>query len=114
MTIQAMFTIPMVVQRAGLTADRYGNAGIDWAHPVSTNILGWLDTNQRKMGEDDKNRSGADSDGNAFLPPETDIRSSDRLIINGQTYEVFGIPAPVSRPGWGLHHIECRIKRFEG
>lgn len=109
-----IFSIPMVIQRAGATTDRYGNAGIDWAHPTSTSVTGWLDTNQRRMGEDSKNRDEADSDGNAFLPPDTDIRSSDRLIVAGQTYQVFGIPAPVVRPGWGVHHIECRIKRFEG
>ncbi len=114
MSLDQILNIPMVIQRAGSTKDRYGNSNIDWSHPVSTPVVGWLDTNQRKMQEDGKDRDQTESDGNAFLPPGTDILGTDRLVINGSTYQVFGIPAPVYRPGWGLHHIECRIKRFEG
>lgn len=115
MTLQQILTIPIIIQRAGSAADRYGNVSIDWTNPVSTTVAGWLDTNLRRMGEDDKNRDQVESDGSCFLPGSADVRGTDRLIINGATYQVWGQPAPVLRPGWpGIHHIECRIKRFEG
>ncbi|MEU7096057.1 hypothetical protein [Kitasatospora aureofaciens] len=114
MSLDQIFSISITIQRAGAAKDRYGNVGLDWSNPTSTTVLGWLDTNQRKMHEEIRNRDESESDGNAFLPAGTDILPTDRLIINGTTYQVYGVPAPVYRPGWGLHHIECRIKRFQG
>lgn len=114
MSLSSLLSIPITIKRAGSSTDRYGNANIDWAHPTLTTVSGWLDINQRRMEEDDKNRSGGEMDGSAYLPAGTDVESTDRLLIDGSTYEIFGIPAPIYRPGWGVHHIECRIKRFEG
>jgi hypothetical protein len=114
MSLDQILSIPIVIQRAGPGPDRYNNAGLDWSNPTSVTVSGWLDTNQRKMKEDIRDRDELESDGNAFLPAGTDVRGTDRLIINGITYQVYGIPAPVYRPGWGLHHIECRIKRYAG
>jgi hypothetical protein len=114
MSLDQIFSIPITIQRAGPAQDRYGNINLDWSNPTSTSVLGWLDTNQRKMHEDIKSRDELESDGNAFLPPGTDVKGTDRLIINGITYQVYGIPASVYRPGWGEHHIECRIRRYQG
>lgn len=115
MTLQQILSVPIIIQRAGPTADRYGNANIDWAHATSTTAYGWLDTNLRRMAEDDKNRDEVESDGSCFLPGTTDVKGTDRLVINGSVYQVWGEPAPVYRPGWpGVHHIECRIKRYQG
>jgi len=112
--LENIFTVPIIIQRAGFTVDKYNNPGIDWSNTTETTVSGWLDTNQRRMGEQETNRDALESDGNAFLPAGTDVLGTDRLIINGVTYQVYGIPAPVPRPGFGIHHIECRIKRFSG
>lgn len=114
MSLENIFIIPIAIQRAGTNVDRYNNPQIDWTNPVVTTVNGWLDTNQRRMGETETNRDALESDGNAFLPAGTDVLGTDRLVINGITYQVYGIPSPVYRPGLGVHHIECRIKRFSG
>lgn len=114
MSLDQILNIPITIQRAGPGPDRYGNTNLDWTNPTSVTVNGWLDTNQRKMREEIANRDEIESDGNAFLPAGTDVLGTDRLIINGITYQIYGVPAPVYRPGWGLHHVECRIKRSEG
>lgn len=79
-------TIPMTIQRAGATADRYGNESIDWSSPTSISVLGWLDTNIRRMGENTEDRDLLESDGTAFLPAGTDIKGTDRIVVGAVTY----------------------------
>ena len=114
MSLDKILAIPITIVRAGSAPDRYGNTDIDWTHPTETTVSGWLDTNLRRMGEQERDRDELESDGNAYLPAGTDIRGTDRLLIHGVTYQVYGLPSPVFRPGWGVHHVECRIKRFQG
>lgn len=115
MSIAQIMTIPMTIERAGHGPDRYGNAGIDWTNMTTTQVVGWYDANvKRFMHEDLKNRDSVDSDGIVYLPAGTDILGTDRLVINGQRYEVFGVPAIIQTPTYGVHHVECRVKVFHG
>ena len=107
--------VEIIIRRAGATKDRYGNTNLDWSNPADSDPLpGWLDLTPTKAEEKDKNRTDATSDGIAFLPSDADVRATDRLVIDGVVYQVKGLPSPVYRPGYGIHHFECRINRAEG
>ena len=113
--LEQLMTMPMTIERAGSAKDRYGNANIDWTNPTSTPVLGWYDANvKRFQHEDGRVRDEAASDGIVYLPAGTDVLSTDRLLIGTDRYEVFGVPAVIQRPGWGVHHVEIRVKRFLG
>src|SRR6266550_887635 len=92
--LQSMFTITFQILRQAKISDAYGDNRLgDWA--VNSIVLGWLDTNLKKEFEQIANRDYAISDGLCFLPPDTDITDVDRILVNGITYQIFGIPAAV-------------------
>lgn len=107
--------VSIIVRRAGATKDRYGNRNQDWSNPVDSQPLeGWLDLKPMKADESDRNRTDATAEGIAYLPAEADVKASDRLVIDGVVYQLHGLPSPIYRPGYGIHHYECRISRAEG
>ena len=111
--LQSMFTITFQIQRQSVVTDAYGaNRPGTWA--THSTVLGWLDTNLKKEFENILNRDEQESDGLCFLPPDADVVGTDRLVANGVTYQVFGIPALVPGRYGAIDHIECRIKRYAG
>lgn len=61
-------------------------------------------------------RDQVTSDYVCLMPPGTDIRDTDRMVLpDGQTYQVTGVPAIYSTPfsGWDPG-IEVRLSRWEG
>lgn len=112
--LTTVFVVPITIRRAGATADRYNRPGADWAHATDTVVFGWFDSNPKRIHEDVRNRDESTTRGMAFLPVGTDVRATDRLIINGETHEVFGPPVLINHPIQGAHHIECWTEKFVG
>lgn len=94
-------------QRAGTTTDRYGATVADWTSPTETSYACRL---VPAVGVEivDDGRDALITQPTARLPYDADVLGGDRLVINGDTYEVDGPPAAYSA------HLDCRIKRVEG
>lgn len=104
----------LTIQRAPLVADRYGNQVRDWSKATATEVLGRLETEERRAEEDDGDRSQLEARGVCFLPPGTDILGTDRIVDQfGVRYEVIGQIATLSTPR-GPHHLEVRVTSLEG
>lgn len=94
-------------QRAGTTTDRYGATIPDWTSPSETSYACRLVpvAGIELVGD---GRDALIAQPVARLPYDADVAGGDRLVINGDTYDVDGPPAAYSA------HLDCRIKRVEG
>jgi hypothetical protein len=85
---------PMRVLRAGRTTDRYNVASPDWsaAYEVA-NVRGCIAPRSLiARAEEVKSRDLAAGEAFIYLPPGTDVTALDRVVAQGQTYEVTGEP----------------------
>lgn len=114
MSLENLLTQTVTILRAGTTKDRYGNAGIDWTTATSTTTVGHFQPNLRVSKDNSRARDEGVSDGYVYLLPSIDIGPTDKLLIDGGTYRVFGMPVQVDRPGYGPFYTEVRVKRAEG
>lgn len=102
----------VTVLRAVAGADGYGDPVLaDWANTgsiVSTAVQGCAvapSSGANLSGtsaEDNNNRTAVIVGLQLYLPAGTDIRSSDRVVVRGETFEVEGIPGDWRSPftGW--------------
>lgn len=107
-------TTPITVQRQSFVSDKWGDRRQGTWSDLTT-VNGWADTNLRKSNEAVSDRDEAENDGIVYLPAGTDVLDTDRLVISGVIYQVFGQPATIPVPyGSGQHHLETRVKRYRG
>lgn len=86
------------VLRAPVIADRYGNGNTrDWAHAVSTPLTR-VAIQPSSTNEDAIDRQTTISGWRFYGPPETDLKSTDRIAWYGKTFEVVGEPQPRMDP----------------
>lgn len=104
----------LIILRAPLVDDRYGNQVRDWSQASQTEVLGRLETEERRAEEDDADRAQLAARGVCFLPPDADILGTDRILDSfGVRYEVIGQIATLTTPR-GPHHLEARVTSLEG
>lgn len=111
MSISHLLTQSVTIQRAGTRTDGVGDTQPDWSTPVETEVLGWL--TQLSASEVLGNRDAQVSDWRLFLPADTTINAGDRVVANGITYEVDGLPANRPTPR-GPHHLEAALHAVVG
>lgn len=114
MSLGALLNQTLIIERAAVTTDRYGNAVRDWSQASRTAVSGRLETEERRAEEDVADRDQLTARGVAFLAPDADILGTDRILDSlGVRYEVIGQPAIQTTPR-GPHHIEVRVTSMEG
>lgn len=65
--------------------------------------------------EDTEDRNTQSSHYLLFLPADADVKGSDRLVIDGDVFEVDGPPRRFDNPRVAAeHHLEVSLKRIEG
>lgn len=64
--------------------------------------------------EDTDQRVTVTGEWTAWLPPGTDVRPTDRILWDGQTYEVDGAPAAWKDLQAVPHHVQIQLKRVTG
>jgi len=109
MSLAKLLNQPLQLHKnSGATKDEYGNTlATDYGSPIS--IVGFLE--QKDSVETLNDRDTVVSSWEAFLPAGTDINAFDRLVFNGQTFEVDGAPWQVYNPRVGsVSHIVCKLK----
>jgi head-tail adaptor len=111
-----MFVHCVVRQRFSPVVDDHGNAVAAWAAPDEQLLSVWI--SQRSHADLAGSGGLGGRDGTidvwvAYLPPTADVGASDRLVWDGYTFEVEGVPHPCYRPS-GLDHFEATLRRVEG
>lgn len=107
----------VTVLRPGITTDRGGNEVKDWSNPTRTDVdqLSIQPETQTEAG--DATRLVVTGRWQVISAPGTapDVRASDRIEWNGQTFEVDGDVAPWPGPDPGsTHHVEFILSRATG
>lgn len=101
----------VVILRAGTKPSGYGNrTEPDWDDPVPTTVEG-CSVQPANTSEFTTDRDSFTTRHVAFLPASTDVRSTDRAIWNGDTYEVDG---DVLTWDYGpLSHLVINLRRSQ-
>lgn len=98
--------------RPGVRVSR-GSEVPDWEHPIAKVIRGC----SVQPGTTDMSLDGrvlGILDGlTCYMPENADIREGDRVIYDGETYEVNGSPRKWHAAG-NLSHTQVTLRRWEG
>lgn len=98
----------VVRQRAPLIAGPYGNQQRDW--PNATSVTYTAELQPVSSTEDIVNQQQTVTRWRLFLGPDADLQATDRVVWDGDTYEVDGDVERWKR--WGvLHHVEAVLMR---
>lgn len=111
MSLTSLLVRTAVIQTASTTVDRYNNTVLDWTSPTSTATTVWIA--QTATSEDLDHRDGTVDTVIATFPAGTVITAYDRVVIDGQTYEVDGKPNRAWTPR-GEHHVEVVLREIVG
>lgn len=108
MSIDKFFTTAVTILEPGSADDGYNGTAPDWTAATSTSAYGWL--TQVGTSEQIGGRDVTVSGWQLFLPTGTAISSTARVVANGITYEVDGVPDVSPQTARGAHHIEVRLR----
>jgi hypothetical protein len=50
----------------------------------------------------------------AILPPNSDVKAGDRIVYDGNTYEIDGGPKMFSLPTGTVTNMQLSLKRWQG
>lgn len=111
--LPSFFQQDITVIRPGTTTSR-GSTVYDWTKTTTHSITGCsvqpasttLDINGRVLGI---------SEGlTAFIPYDSDVQEGDRIVYDGDTYTIEGVPQPSISPTGSISSIKLHLKRWEG
>lgn len=108
------WTIGLRVHSTG-AANSWGDPVPSWAEPVDRAVYGWAPASTAEGH--DAGRSAVELDLDVFGPTETlgDIQPRDRLVIDGNLYEVEGRVENFDRGPFGFAPgVRVGVKRVEG
>lgn len=111
MSILGRLTRTVTVLRAAADVDRYGNTVADWTAATSTTVAGWYA--QASAAELLAGRDGQIDHAIVYLPAGTDVTGSDRIRIDGTTFDIVGPPNRAHGRN-GEHHVELNVKVVTG
>lgn len=108
-----MLVRDVTILRPAAFTDRYGDSIPDPDSATSTEVLGWLSQTSATEPTGPGRALVTLTTEILFLPSGTDIEAHDRVEIDGQLYEVDGVPQSAWSPR-GEHHIEANLRRVDG
>src|SRR5881392_4176483 len=116
MSFASLLVDDVTVVRPGTTTDRYGNSSKDWTAATSEPVKAWI--SQRNTTEDPGTsgtggREGQLSDWVVYFDPDVIVTAGDRVMWEGDTFEVVGKPLPGKTPR-GPHHTEATVRLVTG
>lgn len=103
--------------RAGQRTTRGGDTVSDWTAEPEALVISGLSVQPATQNESSLERADyRETRYRLYSEPGTvpDITSLDRIVFEGETYEVDGEVALWPDPFTGQHHIEATIRRGEG
>lgn len=96
--------------RASLTDGPYGNQQRDWANASSVDLS--ADVQPVSSTEDVVNQQQTVTRWRLTLYPSSDLEPTDRVVWDGDTYEVEGAVERWKRRG-AVHHLRAVLMRVE-
>lgn len=104
----------IVIVRPGTKLDdRDGKTIPDWEHTTETTVNGCSVQPASTSLSQDGRILGISDSWTAYLPENTDIRSGDRIIFEGETYVIMGEPR-VWTGAFNMSNIQLNLSRWEG
>lgn len=111
MTLEYFRTYPVTILHPGSVTDRYHHVAPDWATATATTVNAWVA--QRTSSEFDQGRVTITTSLGLFLDASAAIAPGDRVLVDGDTWEVDGRPLPARTPQ-GVHHLEVSLRMVTG
>lgn len=121
MSLAGLLCHEVTILRPATTTDRYGDqvatltGARRWTSParVVQTDRAENSTGRRVLTAQHETRQARITDWLCYLPAGTDVTALDRIVWNGLTFEVRGVPnrAPDRR---SEHHVECDLTRVDG
>jgi hypothetical protein len=110
-----MITLPhtVTVQRASSSSDRYGNSEPDWSAPSEAEVRAFVQQRTLPGEQHADGRQVVVTGWVAFMDPATAIAAGDRVVWDGRTFEVDGVPGSM----WtttAAHHLEVALRTVDG
>lgn len=109
MSIERFFTTCVTIIEPGSASDGYNGAALDWDNPRSARReMGWLTqvNTTEQIGGRDITVTGFQ----LTLPACTSISSKARVLSDGVTYEVDGLPDSTPQTLSGRSHVVVRLR----
>lgn len=96
--------------RAPLVSSGYGNSSRNWAAPTSADFL--VHWSAKSVTEVVGDEARTITRGKIFGGPDLDLEATDRIVFDGDTYEVDGEIMRSYRMGQ-LHHVRAMLRRMK-
>jgi len=109
MSLARLLNQPLtIVKIGGSTTDAYGNQSAT-VYGTPTSTVGYLE--QKTTVEYLDDRDVTTTSWEVYLPADSNIVATDRIIFNGVTYEFDGMPWSVYNPRTKqVSHIQAMVK----
>jgi hypothetical protein len=111
------FVIPVTILRAPRTTDPYGSDVPDWDRATTQQTNAWVRPGPATgtVGETLVGRDEQELDARVWLAAGTPITGRDRVVVEGETFEVIGPPLRPRSP-WAdrEHHVRADLRRVTG
>jgi hypothetical protein len=106
---------PITVVAAERTVDEYGSDVPDWEHVTITVTRGYVQPLYRGDGETMVERDEQRADARLWLLPGIPITGRDRVLVDGDAYEVIGEPGSWRPPmNARARFTQAEIRRVYG
>ncbi|WP_395295549.1 hypothetical protein ACF9IK_20005 [Kitasatospora hibisci] len=100
-----------LVERPTRRTDRYGASVDDWSTSTRAEYPAWIEDQGAELFG--RPAPGGYRTSLLVLPPDADLSLSDRITVDGQTYQL-ARPARLVRTAVGPHHVEAELTNYEG
>lgn len=114
MALPSWASTPVLIRRAAIINDHGAKvADPDPAH-AATHLIEGCDFQPAAGQELTDRREANGGGGTLLLPPDSDIRGTDEVVIDGVSYAVVGRPQVWRSPTRAMDHIAATLKFWEG
>ena len=104
----------LTILRAPVAEDRYGDDAPDWDAAVETVLPGWRIDPDDGLEQIDATRDAVVIRLRALGPLDADVRATDRVRAQGETFEIDGEPLRYRSPRGRVGHTALVLKRVQG
>lgn len=87
----------------------------DWEHTADPVIVSGCSVQPAATSLSEDGRVLGLSDGlTVYVPEGTDVKAGDRIMVDGEAYEINGLPRKWSSPTGRVSNIQLNLKRYSG
>lgn len=113
MSLASLMVMDVQVVHPGSRTNRYNNDEFDWITATYDESKAWISQRNATEEKGTSRVDGQSSEWVIYLPTTTALDAGDRIIWEGNLFDVVGLPNPAHTPR-GLHHREATLRLVEG